>query len=256
MHIPAPLNPSLGPSAESLAAYPRMPCAGAKGEEQTTDEVIRFANRYLGPSVKFTLNSRRYPAPASQDPLTIFKPMINMCSFPAPRWIQMDPEADGTKHAVLIYTDGSAPENGLSDVRAGCGITIRPDGRGDFSFPLERVGPDPLTSNRAELRAAHAALGLRVWHGEGFEKVVIATDSEYLVFGVNEWVIRWKQNGWKNSRGRKVKNMDLWQMLLTKIEALEASGIVVQFYLIARKYNLADKVAKKGAVSGNCSFLV
>ncbi|KAF8171821.1 RNase H domain protein [Pholiota molesta] len=188
MHIPAPLNP----------------------RRQTTDEVIRFANRYLGPSVKFTLNSRRYPAPASQDPLTIFKPMINMCSFPAPRWIQMDPEADGTKHAVLIYTDGSAPENGLSD----------------------RVGPDPLTSNRAELRAAHAALG--------FEKVVIATDSEYLVFGVNEWVIRWKQNGWKNKYG-------FVEMLLTKIEALEASGIVVQFYLIARKYNLADKVAKKGA---------
>lgn len=214
--------------------------------ENASESCNNYANRYLRPPVKFTLDSRRYPAPACQDPLTIFTPMINMDSLPALRWVQMDP-AGGSKHAVLIYTSGS----GLPDVGAGCGITISPDGRGEYSFPLERVGPEPLTSNRAELRAAHAALGLRLWHGEGFEKVVIATDSTYLVSGVNRWVIRWKNKKW-----RKVKNKDLWLMLLAEMEALETSGIVVQFYLIENKFNLAKQVARKGAVGQPCNIFV
>lgn len=45
-------------------------------------------------------------------------------------------------------------------------------------------------------------------------------------------------------------------MLFAAIETLEAEGIVVQFYLIQRKFNLADKLAKKGTVSGDlCLFL-
>ncbi|KAF9480795.1 ribonuclease H-like protein [Pholiota conissans] len=230
----------------ALAIYPRMSYESKLPEERSLEEIIQFTNRYLGPPVIFTLDSRRYPAPATQDPLTIFTPMINLCSLPAPRWVRLD-TTGGNKHEILIFTDGSAPDNGLPNVRAGCGITFRPDGRGEYSFPLERVGSEPLTSNRAELRAAHAALCLRHWHAEGFGKVVIATDSEYLVHGINEWVIRWTENGWKNTRGRRVKNIDLWQMLLNKIEELEASGLVVQFYLIQRGFNLADEVAKKGA---------
>ncbi|KAF8966438.1 ribonuclease H-like domain-containing protein [Flammula alnicola] len=221
--------------AQPEAEYPAMPWPET-----------RVISKNVGPPVAFTLNSRRYPAPASQDPLTIFKPMINMCTVPGPRWVEMD-KTGGSKHAILIFTDGAAPNNGLQNVRAGCGISIRPDGRGEFSFPLERVSNEPLTSNRAELRAAYAALCLRYWNGEGFEKIVIATDSEYLVFGVNEWVLRWKKNGWKNSEGKNVKNKDLWQILLKKIEDEESMGMVVQFYLIQRRFNLADAAAKKGA---------
>ena len=88
-----------------------------------------------------------------------------------------------------------------------------------------------------------------MWVGEGFGKIVVATDSEYVVNGVNEWVVRWRANGWKNSAGRAIANKDLWLMLLSAIEKLEADGMVVQFYLIQRKFNLADRLAKKGAVS-------
>lgn len=40
-------------------------------------------------------------------------------------------------------------------------------------------------------------------------------------------------------------------MLITAIEGLEAEGVVVQFYLIQRKFNLADRLAKQGAVSAD-----
>lgn len=201
------------------------------------------------PPVRFTPNSRRYPAERTQDPLTIFKPMI--CRDPTEaRWVQIDTTLYGTEHAVLVFIDGAAPSNGQAIVRAGCGISYNPDGedRG-YSFPLERVGNNPLTSNRAELRATHAALTLRHWECDGFGKIVIATDSQYMVSGVNEWVIRWRLRGWKTATGTPVANKDLWEMLLDAIEMKESSGVVVQFYLIERKYNCADSLAKLGAVS-------
>ncbi|KJA14335.1 hypothetical protein HYPSUDRAFT_150563 [Hypholoma sublateritium FD-334 SS-4] len=169
---------------------------------------------------------------------------------PAPRWVELDSEweSGGDEHAVLVFTDGAAPNNGYSNVRGGCGIALRPDTFNGISFPLERVGGAPLSSNRAELRAVHAALTLRDWRKEGFGKLVIACDSQYVVRGACEWVVNWKENGWKNTNGRNVTNKDLWMMLIRRIEELERAGTVVQFYLILRRYNLADRLAKAGVV--------
>ena len=195
------------------------------------------------------INSRSYPASPDQDPLAIFKPMFNAHIYPKPRWVQLDPTPGGTRHAVLVFTDGAAPLNGYADVRAGCGIAVRPDGRYGVSFPLERVPGMPLTSNRAELRAAHAALGLHDWRAEGFGKIVIACDSTYVVRGAVQYAAIWEQNGWKNKFQKDVANKDLWIMLIQAIRNLEAEGTIVQFYHINRNFNWADSLAKQGAVS-------
>jgi hypothetical protein len=94
-----------------------------------------------------------------------------------------------------------------------------------MSLPLERApdGSEP-TSNRAELRAVIGALTMRIWPGEGFFKLVIGTDSEYVVKGVTEWCQKWKANGWKTASGTSVKNQDLWKLLLEKIEGFEGDG--------------------------------
>jgi ribonuclease HI len=44
----------------------------------------------------------------------------------------------------------------------------------------------PATSNRAEMLAVINALLIHFWMGEGFERIVIATDSEYVVRGICE----------------------------------------------------------------------
>lgn len=124
--------------------------------------------------------------------------------------MELDRTPGGTKHAVLVFTDGAAPNNGQLGVRAGCGILVRPDGRYGVSFPLERVSGESLTSNRAELRTAHAALNLRDWRAEGFGKIVIACDSEYVVLGAVQRAESWEQNGWRNMRGQDIANKDLW----------------------------------------------
>ncbi|TFK38675.1 ribonuclease H-like domain-containing protein [Crucibulum laeve] len=205
---------------------------------------ITSFQRQIGRPIKFTPGCREFPAPRDQDPLTLFKPMINACTIPELRYIRID--RDG-KPSVLLFTDGAALDNGRETVRAGCGVVIVPFSDG-LSFPLERVNDEPLTSNRGELRAAVEALRLRVWTGEGFKKIVIGTDSEYMVKGVNEWYLKWQRNGWKTNNGKRVKNKDLWEMLIIEIEKWEKFGVPVQFYLMKRRFNKADVAAKKAAL--------
>jgi ribonuclease HI len=199
----------------------------------------------VGPPITATPNSRRYPAPPDQSPLTIFKPMINACTVPAPRWIHVD---DAGLATVLIFTDGAALNNGQPNASAGYGIVLTPGPTRGLSFRLN-VEDYPPTSNRAEMMAVINALLLRVWLGEGFARIAIATDSEYVVRGICEWVFAWKGRNWVTRQGQPVANRDLWERLIEAVEKWEKMGVQVLFYLVKRELNAkADKCAKKGAV--------
>lgn len=65
------------------------------------------------------------------------------------------------------------------------------------------------TNNRMELTAAIRALeALR-----GRQRVVLYTDSKYLMDGIREWLPGWKRRGWQTAAKKPVKNQDLWQAL-------------------------------------------
>ena len=122
--------------------------------------------------------------------------------------------------SILIYIDGSClNQNSSIDVhsrRAGCAVVYgtHPSSGQTKSHPsismfrLENQGPDgnyhAPTSNRAELRAAAAALEARLWGKEGWRCVNIATDSVYVVQGITEWVPTWKARQWTKSNGEDV----------------------------------------------------
>ncbi|KAH6618325.1 ribonuclease H-like domain-containing protein, partial [Chaetomium sp. MPI-SDFR-AT-0129] len=140
----------------------------------------------------------------------------------------------------LIRTDGACLHNGQPNASAGWGIWhgLGPSGEKlTASQRLEKKGPwgdDALqTSNRAELRAVVAALRFRLWPGEGFHKLVFATDSEYVVEGSTAWAGTWIRNGWQTRAG-PVKNKDLWEVLLGEVERLHDEGTEVQFWRIPR----------------------
>lgn len=223
-----------------------MPIDASLPQLQRPPWLNDFQNQ-VGPPIQATPNSRRYPAPSDQHPLTIFRPVTNACTVPAPRWANVG--SDGLT-TVLIFTDGAVINNGQPNARAGCGIVFvpaspRPKG---VSF---RLGADdgPPTSNRAELLAAINALTLRVWIGEGFARITIATDSEYVVRGICEHIFSWMQRRWKTRQGTPVVNRDLWERLLSVVERWERSGVMVQFYLIRREFNTeADRLAKEAVV--------
>jgi ribonuclease HI len=72
------------------------------------------------------------------------------------------------------------------------------------------AGGDPATTNnRMELMAAIGAL-------EALKRpcrVVLTTDSRYVMQGIEEWVPKWRANGWRTADKKPVKNQDLWQRL-------------------------------------------
>ena len=96
--------------------------------------------------------------------------------------------------------------------------------------------------------------------------MIIATDSEYLyvkyfsihvhstyadvirTLGITDRIQRWVEAGWKLKSGKSVKNRDLWQALLDKINDCAQHGTQVIFWQIPRELNTeADAAAKMGA---------
>lgn len=66
------------------------------------------------------------------------------------------------------------------------------------------------TNNRMELLAVISAL-------EALKKpcrIIVTTDSNYVVKGMTEWIQSWIRNKWKTSQKKDVLNRDLWERLL------------------------------------------
>jgi ribonuclease HI len=70
-------------------------------------------------------------------------------------------------------------------------------------------GAAETTNNRMELTAAIEALTVL----KRPAAIDFYTDSQYLRGGVTGWIDNWKQNGWRTSDRKPVKNVDLWQQL-------------------------------------------
>jgi len=70
-------------------------------------------------------------------------------------------------------------------------------------------GEPETTNNRMELTAAIEALNAL----KGKRKVILHTDSKYVMDGITEWMPNWKKRGWKTTARKPVKNKDLWQAL-------------------------------------------
>ncbi|KAI1398946.1 ribonuclease H-like domain-containing protein [Hypoxylon fuscum] len=155
---------------------------------------------------------------------------------------------------MLIYTDGACVNNDSTKrkPRGGCAFLFNDDPDENESFALENKGPDgqsyPHTSNRAELRAVLAALLYRQWWSEGWERVVVVTDSEYVARGATERLRNWASRNWRTSSSRKkVTNLDLWRALSEVMGEHAKSGCEVSFWMVPREYNAQADADARGA---------
>jgi ATP-dependent phosphofructokinase / diphosphate-dependent phosphofructokinase len=104
----------------------------------------------------------------------------------------------------LIYTDGACSGN---PGPGGWAALIKKGENEEELFG--RI--DETTNQRMELTAAAEALG----KVPAASKVKLYSDSAYLINCFNQnWIGRWQNNGWRNSKGDPVENRDLWQRLL------------------------------------------
>ena len=75
-------------------------------------------------------------------------------------------------------------------------------------------GESHTTNNRMELIGPlQAILSMK-----SDVPMIIRSDSEYVIKGMNTWVAGWIKNGWRGSNGKAVKNPDLWKQLVAAAE--------------------------------------
>ncbi|EIL97824.1 MULTISPECIES: ribonuclease HI [Rhodanobacter] len=103
---------------------------------------------------------------------------------------------------VEAFTDGACLGN---PGPGGWAALLRAGGK-------ERVvagGEPDTTNNRMELLAAISALEALTRPCQ----VVLTTDSRYVMQGIEQWVPKWRANGWRTAGRQPVKNQDLWERL-------------------------------------------
>ena len=107
-----------------------------------------------------------------------------------------------TTEEVEAFTDGACLGN---PGPGGWAALLRVKGR-------ERLlagGEADTTNNRMELMAAIGAL-------EALTRpcaVLLITDSRYVMQGIEQWLPKWRANGWRTADKKPVKNQDLWERL-------------------------------------------
>jgi ribonuclease HI len=103
---------------------------------------------------------------------------------------------------VYLYTDGACRGN---PGPGGWGVLLRYK---DKEKELSGGEPD-TTNNRMELMAAISGLEAL----KRPSRVLVTTDSLYVLKGISEWMPNWVRKGWKTAANTPVKNADLWQRL-------------------------------------------
>jgi ribonuclease HI len=136
---------------------------------------------------------------------------------------------------VVIYTDGACRGNpgpgGWGVVLSYKGVTRELYG-----------GETQTTNNRMELMAAIQALETL----NRACKILLNTDSQYVLKGITEWLPDWKKRGWKTAARKPVKNEDLWRRLDAAIARHEIEWQWVKGHSGEAGNELADKLANLG----------
>jgi ribonuclease HI len=139
---------------------------------------------------------------------------------------------------VHLATDGACKGN---PGPGGWGAVIR---AGDKEKELSG-GEKLTTNNRMELTAAIKGL-------EALKRpcrVVLSTDSRYVMDGLTKWLAGWQRNGWKTAAKQPVKNADLWQELVAAAAPHRIRWEWVKGHAGHPENERADKLASDAAIA-------
>ena len=136
---------------------------------------------------------------------------------------------------VVAYTDGACKGN---PGRGGWGVWLR------WNEHEKRLSGGEMltTNNRMELMGAIMAL-------ESLRepcRIVLYTDSQYVMKGITEWMPGWKRKNWKTADNKPVKNVDLWQRLDAARLRHEVDWRWVKGHAGDLGNELADQLANEG----------
>jgi ribonuclease HI len=103
------------------------------------------------------------------------------------------------------------------------------------------------TNNRMALSGAIAALQLLGQKGNRL-RLLIVSDSEYLVKGIREWVPGWQARGWTRKAG-PIENLELWRVLHASLAKHDAQFTWVRGHAGHPKNEYANDLAVRAATT-------
>ena len=118
----------------------------------------------------------------------------------------------------VLYTDGGC-HNAGSKLGAFYYVCIKLDHappQVDHKHGLLVLsGGEVVTNTTNNVMEMTAILkGLERCTRRGIQLRAIITDSQYVQKGMTLWSNTWKRNGWRNSFGKLIHNLEIWQELL------------------------------------------
>ena len=152
-----------------------------------------------------------------------------------------------TEAALRIYTDGGC--SGNPGPGGWAYVMVLKTFQGEKIVAQDKGGEKDTTNNRMELiavinavKAFKATIGIP-------GKAAVYTDSQYVQKGITEWIHTWKNNNWRTSDKKPVKNQDLWM----KLDSLAADAPISWHWVkghAGNKYNeLCDNMTQE-AIAG------
>lgn len=115
---------------------------------------------------------------------------------------------------VIVHLDESCLGNGREGQNpgGGGGLLEARSAAGQVQRRDVYICSPGTTNNRMALASAVATLQLLARKGARL-RVLIVSDSQYLVKGMREWVPGWVARGWRRKEG-VIENLELWKTLL------------------------------------------
>ena len=136
---------------------------------------------------------------------------------------------------VVVYTDGACSGN---PGPGGWGAILMSGAhRKEISG-----GEAPTTNNRMEMMAAISALEAL----KKPSKVMLFTDSKYVMDGIKSWIHGWKKRGWTTADKKPVKNKELWQRLDDARQRHDIEWQWVKGHAGNTENERADELAREG----------
>jgi ribonuclease HI len=137
---------------------------------------------------------------------------------------------------VELFTDGACKGN---PGPGGWGAVIR-----FGAHEKELSGGETLTTNnRMEMMAAIEGLNALTRPC----KVVLSTDSKYVMDGITKWVHGWRRRNWRTADNKPVKNVELWHALVEAAAPHEVEWRWVKGHAGHPENERADRLASAAA---------
>ena len=132
---------------------------------------------------------------------------------------------------IMVFTDGSAINNGSKNAKGGVGVFFADNDPRNISKSIvssnassnassNGTTKNKVTNNICELIGVILAIEKIVATEPTMSKlrIVLMTDSEYIVKSVLKYSINWRKNGYKNKQGKPIKNILLMKKVIELVE--------------------------------------